>query len=100
MGTNRNAVGWARVIDGNTGAAALAFGSEEAAIATMHALRAERYAAEVTKDEEQFWNVLCEHPDAKTKEEWAAAKARAEELAKAHGPQYHGFGNPPPGWDT
>jgi len=69
--------------------------TQEQAARTAEAVRTEGIAADVVKSEAGIWGVLARTHEM-TDEERAAAQAKVEELARQHGPDYHGFGNPPP----
>ena len=71
------------------------FRTQEAAARTAEAVRIEGISADVCKAEDDVWGVLA-HTHDMTDEERTAAQAKVEELARQHGPDYHGFGNPPP----
>ena len=71
------------------------FHTQEAAVRTAEAVRVEGMAADVSKAEGNVWQVMAS-THAMTDEERAAAQAKCDELAREHGADYHGFGNPPP----
>lgn len=71
------------------------FHTQEAAVRTAEAVRVHGMAADVNEAEGNVWRVMAS-THAMTDEERAAAHVKCDELARKHGPDYHGFGNPPP----